>query len=55
VSLDEDEGFFSVFVRKTRETVDEQWRIVRTWLGEKGNAPLVQTALEVVEEERIYI
>merc|ERR1719502_2472919 len=49
VLLDEDEGFISVFVRKTRKTIDEQWSVVRMWFGEKDNAPLVQSALEVVE------
>lgn len=55
VSLEEDEGFFNVYVKKVRRSVDEHWRIVRTWLGQKGNAPLTNTELEVIEERRIYV
>ena len=53
--LDEDEGYIAVYVKKVRETVEAHWRIVRTWIGARGSAPVAENELEIVEECRIYV
>lgn len=51
----EPEALVVLWVMKSRQTVAEAWKVVKTWFGEMDNAPVHHGQLEMVEQYTVYM
>lgn len=51
----EPEAFVSIMVMRTRQTINDTWKVARTWFGEMQNSPVHTGQLEMVERYNVYL